>query len=133
MTSRSLRDERGSVSLLVVIMVPALLAAAGLVLDGGRQLQARREAQSAAQAAARAAVQPSDAELLTGALDLDAAIGRAQGMLVALGASGSVALSGGEIVVTVTDSVDYLILPGGAEVSEQATAEARRGVNAGSG
>ena len=31
-------------SLLVVIMVPALLFAAGLVLDGGRQLQARRDA-----------------------------------------------------------------------------------------
>ena len=31
--TRRLRGERGSVSLLVVIMVPALLMAAGLVLD----------------------------------------------------------------------------------------------------
>ena len=55
-------SERGSVSLLVVIMVPALLMAAGLVLDGGRQLQARREATAAAAAAARAAAQMTEQE-----------------------------------------------------------------------
>ena len=52
---RRLRGSRGSVSLLVVIMLPALLMAAGLVLDGGRQLQVRRDASAAAAAAARAA------------------------------------------------------------------------------
>ena len=46
--TRRTHGERGSVSLLVVIMVPALLMAAGLVLDGGRQLQARRETAAAA-------------------------------------------------------------------------------------
>ena len=54
---------RGSVSLLVVIMVPALLMAAGLVLDGGRQLQARRDAGAAAAAAARAASQLTEQEI----------------------------------------------------------------------
>ncbi len=129
MSRSRVHGERGSVSLLVVIMIPALLAAAGLVLDGGRQLQARRTAQSAAQAAARAAVQPDDAELLGGELDVDAAIGRAQSMLAAQGATGSVAMVGGAIVVTVTESVDYLILPGGATVSEQASAESVRGAS----
>ena len=43
---RRAAGARGSVSLLVVIMLPALLVAAGLVLDGGRQLQARREARA---------------------------------------------------------------------------------------
>ena len=41
--SARLRGTRGNVSLLVVIMLPALLVAAGLVLDGGRQLQVRRD------------------------------------------------------------------------------------------
>jgi len=61
-TTRRTHGERGNVSLLVVIMLPALLMAAGLVLDGGRQLQVRREANGAALAAARAAVQLSPQE-----------------------------------------------------------------------
>ena len=71
---RRLRGERGSVSLLVVVMVPALLMAAGLVLDGGRQLQARREAAAAASSAARAAAQMSDQEAY--GPGLDPALGR---------------------------------------------------------
>ncbi len=47
--------ERGSVTVLVAVLVPALVACAGLVLDGGRMLSARREAQDAADAAARVA------------------------------------------------------------------------------
>ena len=77
MSARRVRGSRGSVSLLVVIMVPALLTAAGLVLDGGRQLQARRDAGAAAAAAARAATQLSEQELYgTG---LDAGLGHAVG------------------------------------------------------
>ena len=69
MGARRLRGSRGSVSLLVVIMLPALLMAAGLVLDGGRQLQARRDAGAAAAAAARAATQLSEPELYGAGLD----------------------------------------------------------------
>ena len=69
MDGRRLRGSRGSVSLLVVIMIPALLMAAGLVLDGGRQLQARREAGAAAAAAARAATQLSEPEIYGAGLD----------------------------------------------------------------
>ena len=66
---RRARGDRGSVSLLVVIMVPALLMAAGLVLDGGRQLQARRETAAAAAAAARAAAQMTEQEVYGRRLD----------------------------------------------------------------
>jgi Flp pilus assembly protein TadG len=126
------RSDRGSVSLFVVIMVPALIAAAGLVLDGGRQLEARRAAHGAAEAAARAAVQLTDDELLAGELDVDAAISRAEAELAAQGASGSVAAVGGSIVVTVQQAVDYAILPGGSTISESATATPRTGVGEGS-
>ena len=125
------RGERGSVSLFVVIMVPALLAGAGLVLDGGRQLEARRSAHGAAQAAARAAVQGSDDEVIGGELDPDRALARAQAELAIHGASGSATLVDGRIVVTVTASVDYVILPGGASVTETATADPHEGIHGG--
>ena len=131
--SRRTRGESGSVSLLVVIMVPALLIAAGLVLDGGRQLEARREARGAAQAAAHAAVQQSGDELLGAGIDLDAAIGRAEAALAAQGAVGSVAVVGGAVVVTVSRAVDFLVLPGGVTVTEQASAAAVVGVEGGVG
>jgi Flp pilus assembly protein TadG len=116
------------VSLFVVIMVPALLAAAGLVLDGGRQLEARRSAHGAAQSAARAAAQGSDDEVISGAIDPGLAIARAQAELALHGASGSATLVDGRIVVTVTASVDYLILPGGKSITETATAEPQDGI-----
>jgi Flp pilus assembly protein TadG len=120
--------QRGSVSVFVVVMVPALLAGAGLVLDGGRQLEARRSAHGAAQAAARAAAQGSDDEVIGGAIDPDLALARAQAELALHGASGSAALVDGRIVVTVTASVDYLVLPGGKSITETATADPQAGI-----
>ena len=73
---RRAHGTSGSVSLLVVILLPALVIAGGLVLDGGRQLQVRREAQAAASAASRAAVQLSTQEVYGGGLD--AALARAR-------------------------------------------------------
>ena len=106
------RGERGSVSLLVVIMVPALLMAAGLVLDGGRQLQVRREATAAAATAARAGTQVTEQEIYGRAIDPELATSRASAALRAAGMSGSVVVSGNRVTVTVTANVDYLILPG---------------------
>lgn len=122
------RGARGSVSVLVVVMIPALLIAAGLVLDGGRQLQARRAAQGAAQAAARAGIQGDDDEVLRGELDPDRVLGRAQAELGRRGASGTASIVGGAVVVTVDAAVDYLILPGGASVSETASAVPEEGI-----
>lgn len=120
--------DRGSISVLAVVMVPALLAAAGLVLDGGRQLEVRRQAQGAAQAAARAAVQPTSEEVLSGRLDAHRAAARAHAELAREGMSGTVDVIGDEVVVTVTASVDYVLLPGGASISETASAVPRHGV-----
>jgi len=128
-TTRRLRGERGSVSLLVVIMVPALLMAGGLVLDGGRQLQARRDASGAAAAAARAAVELSEPELFTGHLDPGLAQGRAVAELGVQGARRSAVVAGDVVTVTVSADVDYLILPGSRTVSSSSSATAQRGVN----
>jgi Flp pilus assembly protein TadG len=129
--SRRGRGDPGNVSLLVVIMLPALLVAAGLVLDGGRQLQARREANGAAIAAARAAVQLTPAEAYARRLDQGLAAGRAQSELGRQHASGSVSFDGQAVTVTVTASVDFLILPGGRSVSGAATVTPQQGVSRG--
>src|SRR5215218_8277277 len=125
-SSRRLRGERGSVSLLVVIMVPALLMAAGLVLDGGRQLEARRAAAAAAAAAARAAAQMTEDEAFREVLDPALADARGQTQLQAMGRTGSVAVdaSGVTVTATVTATVDHLILPGSRTVSATSSAAA---------
>ena len=123
--------DRGSVSLFVVILIPALIVAAGLVLDGGRQLQVRREADGVAAAAARAAVQPTTAEIFARRLDPALATARAERALTAMGHSGSVSLSGDEVTVVVTDTVANLILPGSRTVTGSSTASPVRGVISG--
>lgn len=125
------RGERGSVSLLVVIMIPALLMAAGLVLDGGRQLQARRDATAAAAAAARAAAQMTAQEAYAEVLDPALAGARGQAQLAALGHTGVVDIAPGLVTVTVTDSVENLILPGTKTVSSTSTSGPLQGVTTG--
>ena len=131
MITHRTRGERGNVSLLVVIMLPALLIAAGLVLDGGRQLQARREANGAAIAAARAAVQLSPQEAYARRLDPGLATCRANAELERQRVSGSVAVDGQAVTVTVTAAVDFVILPGGRTVSGSSTAVPEQGVERG--
>ena len=128
MSTGRVRGDNGNVSLLVVIMLPALLFAAGLVLDGGRQLQARRDANGAAAAAARAAVQLSGREAYARRLDPALASARATAELARQNATGSVSISGPSATVTVRTAVDFLILPGGRTVSESATATPEQGV-----
>ena len=130
-----LLGERGSgtISLVVVILVPALVFAAGLVLDGGRQLEARRDAQGGASAAARAAVQYEQAESFADHLDPSLAIRRGHSSLSAEGLAGSVTVSGDEVRVTVSISIDRKILPGSATVTETATATPEDGVNSAGG
>ena len=55
--------ERGTVTASVVVLVVAIIAAAGLVYDGGRLMNARREATSVAASAARTAAQELDVDL----------------------------------------------------------------------
>lgn len=122
------RGDRGNVSLLIVLVLPALFIVAGLVLDGGRQIETRRAAHGHAAAAARAAVQLGDDEVRTGGLNPGLAIARASAELGRAGASGVASVNGDTVTVTVTADVDYLLLPGGATVRQTATATPERGV-----
>ena len=130
MSGRS-QGDRGSVSLLVVIMVPALLMAAGLVLDGGRQLQARRDAGAAAAEAARAAAQMSEDELYGRVLDPELAAARGQAQLAVIGRTGVVSVESNLVTVTVSETVDNLILPGRRTVSSTSSSGPLEGVRTG--
>ena len=96
-------NERGQVTLFVVVATVAVLVLAALVLDGGYVLAARRRAIDEANGAARAGVQAlapaayrATAEV---ALDPDAAAAAAQEYLGAAGHRGTVVVEGDEVVV----------------------------------
>ncbi len=128
----TVHGDRGSVSLFVVLLLPVLVLFAGLVLDGGRQLQARRDALAAAASSARAAIQMTPAEATRG-LDRSLATGRAQAELSRRGFAGVVHVSGSIVQVTAHASINFVILPGGASVAGSAQASAQGGVEQGSG
>jgi hypothetical protein len=101
-----IRQDAGTVTAFVVCFTLALIAVAGLVIDGGSVLAARREAFEQADAAARAGAQAIDIGALRGGgtitLDRSRAEDLAEKQLAAAGASGSVAIDGDMITVTVT-------------------------------
>lgn len=110
-------SERGSVSIFVIGLVVVLMAVAGLVVDGGRAVNARERITDDAEQSARAgANQVSDAGLRSGAsvvLDHDLAAGAAADYLVARGyARGRIVASADatSISVSVTDTVPTALL-----------------------
>ena len=98
--------ESGMVTAFVVIFTLALLAMAGLVLDGGLALAAKVQAIDDAQAAARAGAQAIDIPLYraTGQVTLDPgeAVADAHRYLTASGHTGTVAVTGDQVTVTVS-------------------------------
>jgi hypothetical protein len=123
----TVHGERGSVSLFIVLLMPVLVLFAGLVLDGGRQLQARRDALAAAASSARAAIQMTPREATRG-LDRSLAAGRARAELARRGFAGVIHVSGRVVRVTARASIDFVILPGGTSVAGSAQVSAQRGV-----
>lgn len=108
-----LRDERGAVTAYVVLISVALLAVAGLVIDGGYALGARREAMNQAEQAARVGADALDQGALRSGqtyVDPGRAVGAAQAYLAQVGARGSVSVDGGRVTVTVSKSQPTTIL-----------------------
>lgn len=107
------RDERGAAMPFVILFTVALLAVAGLVIDGGYALGERREAMNTAEQAARAGADALDAGALRdGRTQVMPGQARAaaRAYLTAVGARGTVSVSGGEVTVTVTSRQETTIL-----------------------
>ena len=115
MTTLKRDTEAGQVTTFVVVLIVALLALAGLVLDGGRYFTAQRDARNTAAAAARAGAQGIAEDSLRNparpvALDPTDAYNRAQAFLNASGAAGTVEVGTDTVTVTVTTRVSPRLL-----------------------
>jgi Putative Flp pilus-assembly TadE/G-like len=117
------RGDEGVVTAFVVIFAVALVFVSGLVLDGGRVLASKREANNLAESAARAgaqaisddAVRSGNAVILDGPEAESAAcafLGRAG---QPCGGGTFVRTDGNEVTVTVRSSVNLLLLPVGTQ------------------
>ena len=122
-------NERGALSTFLAVIAFALLMAAGLAIDGGRKVNALREASHLADNAARAGAQAVDLDTLrsTGELRLepDQASSRVDEYLDRLGHTAEVAIAGDTVTVTISLTVDPILLPIGpitVTATETATA-----------
>jgi Flp pilus assembly protein TadG len=123
-------NERGAVSTFLAVIALALLMAAGLAIDGGRKVNALREASHLADNAARAGAQAVDLDTLRTTGDLTLlpadAVDRADQYLTSLGyAADDVTVTGDSITVTISLTVDPVLLPTGpitVTATETATA-----------
>jgi Flp pilus assembly protein TadG len=109
------QGEEGSVSLFLVVLLLAVFAVFGLVVDGGARLDGQREATNQAEQAARAAAQAvNPTSLRDGATTLDPTAARVAASRY-LNSTGNVTLTGIHIVgntvtVTVTTTVQPAVL-----------------------
>jgi Flp pilus assembly protein TadG len=109
------QGEEGSVSLFLVVLLLAVFAVFGLVVDGGARLDGQREATNQAEQAARAAAQAvNPTSLRTGATTLDPTAARAAASRY-LTSTGNVTLTGIQVLgntvtVTVTTTVRPAVL-----------------------
>jgi hypothetical protein len=130
-------DEDGRVTAFVVIVITAVLAFGGLVLDGGLALAAKVRAIGEAQEAARAGAQEIDlaAYRANGTLRLEPqqASVAARAYLAAAGHSGTVSIAGNTVKVTITISQSTQLLGligiGSITVTGAGQAEPRRGIS----
>lgn len=114
--------DRGSLSIMLTLLVLVTLAGGGLIVDGGRAMAARRHAANTAEAAARTAVAEQS---ITGGFDPEVAVDLALDHAVRSGvdpADVDVAIRTGplgdpEVVVTVTERRTTVFLAlGGTDV-----------------
>lgn len=112
-SSPAWRDS-GSLALMLVVLMPALLALAGLVIDGGRQLNATEKAYAVAQEAARAGADQVNTATAYGTgtfkVDVPQALAAARAYLASAGYHGSVTASGNKIMVTVSVKEQTMVL-----------------------
>jgi|tagenome__1003787_1003787.scaffolds.fasta_scaffold20861075_1 Flp pilus assembly protein TadG len=124
-------DDRGAIALFFVVFTVALLAAVGLVVDGGGKVRALQRADEAAREAARAGSQMLDVPAAVRgdgvSIDPGAAARAARAYLDAAGVDGTVTVEGNAVQVStsVTYQPVFLGAAGVGPLTVTATASAR--------
>jgi Flp pilus assembly protein TadG len=109
----STRNEEGSLSAFLVVVLIGLLALLGLVVDGGRALAAHQEAVDVAEQAARAGADALSVEgLRDGVVRMDPTRARmaAEKYLRQAGLNGEVSIQGEWVKVSVTREMRTVLL-----------------------
>lgn len=122
--------DRGSLSIVMMFLVIIALAGAGLIVDGGRAMSARRHAANTAEAAARSAVANQS---LTAGFDPTAATARARSHAERSGIDAAdiqVTIHydpDPQVIVTITEhpSTVFLMLGGADDMTVRATGAAK--------
>ena len=119
--------------MLILMCLPVLIAAFGLVVDYGGRLELEDQAQWTADQAARAAGQriqegTVQAGNLPTGLNVEAATAAARSVVAAAGMDGTVAVSDGRIEVRVTAQYDPKILPVPRDVTAYSSSRIAYGV-----
>jgi Flp pilus assembly protein TadG len=128
--------EEGSVTAFVVVLTVAILAVAGLALDGGLALAAKVRATGEAEAAARAGAQALDLAAYrtnsTVRLMPAQAVDSARHYLSIVDAEGDVAITGSTVTVAITSTQPTTLLGlvgiSSLQIHSQASAHPQRGV-----
>lgn len=134
----ALRGDDGSIGVFATVITLALVLVAGLVLDGGRLLAARRQVDDIAANAARAGAQAIDeTSLRSGGTTVDPVAGgdAVSVYLAATPATGTARIAGDTVTVDARLAVPMLLLGlagvGSTTVTARRQARAVRGVTAG--
>jgi Flp pilus assembly protein TadG len=135
-----MHSDTGTISVFVVVVAVALIAVTALVLDGGRLLAARREAQDIAANAARAGAQALDEHRLRSGrrvLDASASTRAVAEYLAQARASGTSRVTADRVTVSVRMPVRMLLpaIAGRGSQTVTATEQVRavQGVTVGDG
>lgn len=136
MIRHRMNDDRGEASVMLLVVMVALIAMLGLVVDGGGRLRTGDEAAFVARQAARAAAQQIETTQAQDGTWPDVtnsgAQGAAQAVIAAAGMSGSASVSGQTVTVTVTTQYTPRLLgaigAGTWDVTSTASARVARGI-----
>jgi hypothetical protein len=129
-------DEGGQLTVFVALLAVPLVGVVGLVVDGGGVLAAHQKAVADAFEAARAGAEAVDIGVLraSGVVQLDPGQARSDALafLAAAGETGSVAVAGDSVTVTVSVRHPLAVLSmfglGPVTVTGRATATATQGI-----
>lgn len=135
-TPRRCTGDAGSGAVFLVVVASALILVIGLTFDGGQILAGRRQAIDVAQQASIAGAQAVDlTQARQGNVTINGAavVAAANNHLASAGYSGTVSVTGTEVTVVVTDTVDMSILSiiglGSQTVTGQGSSRIVRGVD----